>query len=71
MTDWSGITDRHGRKPVPLSHYVYTYSIRVDGRMTSTTHLNTTTIGDSVFVIRPSPFQIMRPEANTEAKFRI
>jgi hypothetical protein len=35
------------------------------------THLRTTTIGDSVLVISPRPFQIMRPEARTEAKLRI
>jgi hypothetical protein len=27
-------------------------------------------MGDSEFVITPSPFQIMRPEAMTEAKLR-
>ena len=37
---------------------------------TRTTHLRTTTIGDSVFVISPRPFQIMRPEVRTEAKLR-
>lgn len=35
------------------------------------THLRTTTIGDSVLVISPRPFQIMRPDARTEAKLRI
>lgn len=32
-------------------------------------HLSTTTIGDSELVTSPSPFQIMRPEAMTAAKF--
>ena len=31
-------------------------------------YLRTTTIGDSVLVKSPSPFQIMRPEAMTDAK---
>jgi hypothetical protein len=32
------------------------------------THLRTTTIGDSVFVSKPSPFQSMSPDASTDAK---
>jgi len=35
-----------------------------------TTHLNTTTIGDSELVITPRPFQIMSPDAITDAKLR-
>jgi hypothetical protein len=34
-------------------------------------HLRTTTIGDSVFVISPRPFQIIKPDVRTEAKLRI
>jgi len=36
-----------------------------------TTHLNTTTMGDSELVMIPNPFQIMRPDAMTDAKFKI
>jgi hypothetical protein len=35
------------------------------------THLRTTTIGDSVFVINPRPLYIIRPDERTEAKLRI
>jgi hypothetical protein len=41
------------------------------GRDKRAAHLRTTTIGDSVFVISPRPFQIMNPDARTEAKLRI
>jgi hypothetical protein len=37
---------------------------------TQTAYLNTTTIGDSELVIIPRPFQIMSPEAITDAKLR-
>jgi len=37
---------------------------------TETAHLNTTTIGDSELVIIPRPFQIMSPDAITDAKLR-
>jgi hypothetical protein len=40
-------------------------------KTTKSTHDSTTTIGDSVFVARPSPFQIMRPDAITDAKLSI
>ena len=33
-------------------------------------YLRTTTMGDSVFVRSPRPFQIMSPEARTETKLR-
>ena len=35
------------------------------------THLSTTTIGDSVLVMSPKPFQIMSPDASTDTKLRI
>ena len=34
------------------------------------TDLRTTTIGDSELVIMPKPFQIIKPEAMTVAKFK-
>lgn len=39
-------------------------------REMSSTHDRTTTIGDSVFVINPSPFHIIKPDAMTDAKLR-
>ena len=38
-------------------------------KLTQRSYLRTTTIGDSVLVKSPRPFQIMRPEAMTDAKF--
>lgn len=37
----------------------------------SEAYLSTTTIGDSVLQMSPSPFHIMSPVASTDAKFRI
>jgi hypothetical protein len=58
----------------PWSHYsVESTETLSAGRAFSKkglTHLKTTTMEDSVFVIRPRPLYIIRPDARTEVKLR-
>ena len=55
------------RKFVQSGNSVFFFQVNLrEGR-----YLRTTTMGDSVLVRSPRPFQIMRPEAMTEVKFSI